>query len=122
MTRSHALLHCPNDRLRAAREDAWEGKDPGSVRVLLANPRWEKRLLRFLELSGGRVVEGVDVEETRATRLDGWITWETVEREPLRGPSSLPLARPPPRPKCRRLFLLRGTHTLIPQVVRTAQR
>jgi len=52
MTRSHVLLHCLNDGLRVAREKAWEGKDPGGVRVLLANPRWEKRLLRFLELSG----------------------------------------------------------------------
>jgi hypothetical protein len=60
MTRSHFFLHCPNDKLRAARVAAWEGKDPGGVRVLLANPRWEKRPLRFLELSGVRVVDGVD--------------------------------------------------------------
>ena len=52
MTRSHALLHCTSDNLRAARAEAWEGKDPGSIRVLLNNPRWERRLLRFLELSG----------------------------------------------------------------------
>jgi hypothetical protein len=25
----------------AARMEAWEGKDPRGVRVLLANPRWE---------------------------------------------------------------------------------
>jgi hypothetical protein len=41
MTRSHVLLHCPNERLRSARVEAWEGKDPGVVRVLLASPRWE---------------------------------------------------------------------------------
>jgi hypothetical protein len=88
MTRSHVLLHCPNDRLRAAREEAWEGKDPDGIKILLANPRWERRLLRFLELSGvERVVDGVDVEETRATRLDGWIIWEAKEMELLRGPS-----------------------------------
>jgi hypothetical protein len=29
MTRSHALLHCPNPKLRAARVEAWEGKTPG---------------------------------------------------------------------------------------------
>jgi hypothetical protein len=52
MTRSHVLLHCPNAKLRAAREKAWEGKTPGGVRVLLANPRWERRLVKFLELSG----------------------------------------------------------------------
>jgi hypothetical protein len=39
MTRSHVLLHCPSDKLRAAREEAWEDKDPGGVKVLLANPR-----------------------------------------------------------------------------------
>jgi len=45
-------------------------QEPGSVRVLLSNPRWERRLLRFLELSGvGRIVEdGSDVEEARADR------------------------------------------------------
>jgi hypothetical protein len=32
-------------------------KDPGSIKILLSNPRWEKRLLKFLELSGvGRVM------------------------------------------------------------------
>jgi hypothetical protein len=42
-------------------------KDLDGVRVLLANHRWEKRLLRFLEMTGvGKVVDGVDVEETRA--------------------------------------------------------
>jgi hypothetical protein len=47
MTRSHVLLYCPK-RLRLARLEAWEGKDAGGVRVLLANPRWEAvcRVLR----------------------------------------------------------------------------
>ena len=54
---------------------------PGSIRVLLNNPWWEMRLLRFLELSGvGRLVGDEDVEETRAARLDGWIAWEAEER------------------------------------------
>jgi hypothetical protein len=58
MTRSHVLLHCPNARVRAARVEACDDKEPGSIRVLLSNPRWEKRLLRFQELSGvGRVME-----------------------------------------------------------------
>jgi hypothetical protein len=39
MTGSHVLLHCPNARIRAAREKAWEGKDPGGVSVLLLNPQ-----------------------------------------------------------------------------------
>jgi len=64
MTRSHVLLHCPNPKLRAARAEAWEGKNPGGVRVLLANPRWERRFVRFLELSGdGKVWWGLPVEE-----------------------------------------------------------
>jgi hypothetical protein len=62
MTWPHVLLHCPNGEIQAAREEAWEGKDPRSVRVLLSNPRWERWLLRFLELSGvWRAMEdGVD--------------------------------------------------------------
>jgi len=38
-------------------------------------PRWERRLLRFLELSGvGRVMDGgVDEEEARVARMDEWI-------------------------------------------------
>jgi len=32
MTRSHVLLHRPNERLVAGREEAWEGKKPGGVR------------------------------------------------------------------------------------------
>jgi hypothetical protein len=81
MTRSHALLHCPNATLAAARVEAWEGRNPGGVRVLLSNMRWESRLLRFLELSRvGRFVEGgVDEDEARATRMDDWIVWEREE-------------------------------------------
>jgi len=71
MSRSHVLLH-PSARLAAARTEAWEGRDPKSIRVLLVSPRWERRLLKFLELSGaGRVVaDGTDVEEERAARMD----------------------------------------------------
>jgi hypothetical protein len=55
--------------------------------MLLASPRWEKRLLRFLELSGvGRIMEnGKDDEEVRAAVRNGWIIWEDkvdVAREP----------------------------------------
>jgi hypothetical protein len=57
MTRSHALLHCPNATLAAARVEAWEGIR--AVGVLLSNRRREDRLLRFLKLSRvGRFVEG----------------------------------------------------------------
>jgi hypothetical protein len=83
MTRSHALLHCPNATLAAARVEAWEGRNAGGVRVLLANARWESRLLRFLELSGvGRFVEGEkDEDEAYASRMVGWVVWEAKEEE-----------------------------------------
>jgi hypothetical protein len=87
MTRSHVLLHCPNAKLRAARAEAWEDKNPGGVRVLLANPRWERRLVRFLELSGvGRVMaDGMDVDGAYAARMDEWVVWEMVEEAAPRG-------------------------------------
>jgi hypothetical protein len=81
MTRSHALLHCPNATLAAARVEAWERRNPGGVRVLLSSPRWESRLLRFLELFGvGRFVEGgVDEYLAHAARMDDWVVWEAEE-------------------------------------------
>jgi hypothetical protein len=51
MTRSHVLLDCSNVKVRTAREEAWTGMDPESVRVLLSSQRWERRLLGFLEHS-----------------------------------------------------------------------
>jgi hypothetical protein len=56
------------------KESGWSG-------VLLANPRWESRLLRFLELSGvGRFVEGgTDEDEAHASRMDGWVVWGAEE-------------------------------------------
>jgi hypothetical protein len=39
---------------------------PGSTQALLASPRWESRLLHFLELSGvGRVMENGEDEEEK---------------------------------------------------------
>jgi hypothetical protein len=89
MTRSYVLLHCNNARLAAARAETWEGRDPGGVRVLLANPRWERRLLKFLELSGvGRIVaDGTDEDEARAQRMDNWIICE-AEEERTAGPET----------------------------------
>jgi hypothetical protein len=62
--------------------EAWEDKDPGGVRVLLASPQWEKRFLKFLELSGvGRLMaDGTDEDGARAARIDEWVAWETEER------------------------------------------
>jgi hypothetical protein len=87
MTRSHVLFHCPNAGLRAARVEAWEGKDPGGVWVLLANRRWERRFVKFLGLSGvSRVVaDGTDEDGARAARMDECVVWETVERIAPRG-------------------------------------
>jgi hypothetical protein len=55
--------------------------------MLLANPRWEWRFVKLLELSGvGRVVaDGTDEDGAHAARMDEWVAWETVEREAPRG-------------------------------------
>ena len=77
MTRFHVLLHCSNARLAAAGVEAWEGRDPSGIRVLLSNPRWGRRLLEFLELfSVGRAMkDSVNVKEAQASRTDEWIVW-----------------------------------------------
>jgi hypothetical protein len=87
MSRAHVLLNCRNPRLVSARTEAWEGKSPGSARRLLADPRWEKRFVHFLELSGvGRTLaDGVDEESAYAARMDTWIVWETEETRKWRG-------------------------------------
>jgi hypothetical protein len=87
ITRSIVLLHCPNPKLRAARTEAWEGKNSGGVRVLLVNPRWEWRLVKFLELSGvGRwMADGTDEDGAYAARMDEWVARETVEGTAPRG-------------------------------------
>jgi hypothetical protein len=87
MTRSHVLLHCPNERLWTARAEAWEEKDPGGVRVLLANPRWERQFVKFVELSGvGRVMaDGMDEDGVRAARMDEWVVWDATARTAPRG-------------------------------------
>jgi hypothetical protein len=81
MSRAHVLMNCRNPKVMAARAEAWEGKNPGSVRRLLADPRWEKRFVRFLELSGvGRTLaDGTDEESAYAARMDTWIAWETED-------------------------------------------
>jgi hypothetical protein len=77
----------PERQTTAARAEAWEGKNPGGVRVLLANPRWERRFVKFLELSGvGRVMaDGTDEDGAHAARMDEWVAWETVEGAAPRG-------------------------------------
>jgi len=56
-------------------------------RMLLANPRWERRFVRFLELSGvGRTMaDGTDEDGARAARMDEWVVWEVGEGKAPRG-------------------------------------
>jgi hypothetical protein len=84
MTRSHVLLHCTNESLVSARQQAWGGVIPGSIRTLLASPRLESRPPHLLELAGvgRRVEDGRDEEESWAARIDGWVVWEHRDREP----------------------------------------
>jgi hypothetical protein len=72
MTRSHALLRCPNAMLAAARVEAWEGRNTGRIRASLSNPRWEGQLLLFPGMSGvWRFVEGgVDEYQAHASTMD----------------------------------------------------
>jgi hypothetical protein len=57
------------------------GETPRKCLALLADPRWEKRFVRFLELSGvGRTLaDGTDEESAYAARMDTWIAWETED-------------------------------------------
>jgi hypothetical protein len=85
MTRSHTLLHCPNERLAEARRQSWGNTPPSGIKALLANPRWESRLLHFLELSGvGRIVQdGSCEDESWGVRMDNWVAWDNRRsREP----------------------------------------
>jgi hypothetical protein len=77
----------PERQTPAARAEAWEGKEPGDFRVLLANPRCERRFVQFLELSGvGRVMaDGTDEDGTHAAKIDEWVAWETMEGTAPRG-------------------------------------
>jgi len=45
------LLHYPNERLRAARVEAWEGKGLGDVQVLLTNPSTTQEVLSLFKIS-----------------------------------------------------------------------
>jgi hypothetical protein len=78
MTRIHVLLRCP--ALEDARREAWVDNTtgaftrPSSIGALLGNPRWEKRLLKFLSISGVCKLgpDKVDDEIRRITRYDEW--------------------------------------------------
>jgi hypothetical protein len=61
--------------------------------VLLANHRWERRFVKFLELSGvGRVMaDGMDGDGARAARMDEGCDGPREARDDL---SSFPLYHP----------------------------
>ena len=48
---------------------------------MLANPRWERRFVRFLELSGvGKTMaDGTGEEFAYTARMDEWTAWEVRE-------------------------------------------
>jgi hypothetical protein len=59
-------MYEPNTRKPRARER----QKPNNIRVLLADPRWQSQLPRFLDILGfGRVVSGKDEQERRALFL-----------------------------------------------------
>jgi hypothetical protein len=74
MTRTYVLLRCP--ALEDARREAWVDKTtgaftrPSSFGALLGNLRWEKRLPKFLAISGvGKIgPDKVDDEIRRIPR------------------------------------------------------
>jgi hypothetical protein len=74
----YVLLKCPS--LEDARREAWVDNTAGAftkpspIGALLGNPRWEKRLLKFLAISGvGKIgPEKVDDEIRRITKYDEW--------------------------------------------------
>ena len=63
------------------------GKEPRGFRAPLANPRWERRFVRFLELSGvGKTMkDGTDDESAYPSRMDEWVAWETRRGRQERG-------------------------------------
>jgi len=54
---------------------------------LLANPRWERRFVYFLEPSGvDRVMEdGMDEGNACAVKMDEWVVWEAAEERAPHG-------------------------------------
>jgi hypothetical protein len=76
MTGIHVLLHCPE--FEGTRREAWKDPTTGactgprSIGALLGNPRWEKRLLSFLEKTNiGKVgADKIDDEVRRMTRYE----------------------------------------------------
>jgi hypothetical protein len=93
MTRTHELLRCP--AFEDTRREAWKDPTTGaftwprSIGALLGNPRWEKRLLSFLEKTNiGKVGPDKIINEIR--RITGYEDWcNLVEDQELRDEGSV---------------------------------
>jgi hypothetical protein len=86
MTTSHTLLHCSNDKVRAAREEASGRKDRGVSGPCC--PTYEKKapLTPKLSVGGGTMGDMVE-EDARTRKLDRWwIRWETEKWVVRRAP------------------------------------
>jgi hypothetical protein len=91
MTRTHVLLRCV--AFEEFRRETWtdpltgEFTHPSSIGQLLGNPRWEKRLLKFLQRTKiGRIgPDLIDDEIRRVTRYEGWTDLVPDERSIDRG-------------------------------------
>ena len=84
MTRSHVLLHYSNPRLRAARMEAWEGKDPGGVWCLVSQSQVGEVICKVPRATRGwkGEADGTDEDAARAAKMGLWVVWESVERTP----------------------------------------
>jgi hypothetical protein len=91
MTRTHVLLRCV--AFEEFRRETWtdpltgEFTRPSSIGQLLGNPRWDKRLLKFLQHTKiGRIgPDLIDDEIRRVTRYEGWTDLVPDERSIDRG-------------------------------------
>jgi hypothetical protein len=80
MIRSHVLLHCRNPRIVAGRKHTWDNKQRENVGTASELPMGTPASEGFGGLDLGRIMEsGEDEDETRAARMDGWITWKHEE-------------------------------------------
>jgi hypothetical protein len=78
ITRTHVLLRCP--AFEDVRGEVWKDPTTGaftrprSIGALLGNPRWDKRLLKFLAKTtiGNVGPDKIDDEIRRITRYEEW--------------------------------------------------
>jgi hypothetical protein len=85
MTRSHILLHCSNERLRAARMEAWKGtwRCPGFVSQSQVGAAVCKVPGAVGSGEGDVMVDGTDEDGARAAKMDEWVVWMRWREQPL---------------------------------------